>query len=30
VCIVWECQLKNTVSLVRRIERFLEGRNAQR
>lgn len=30
VCVVWECQLKNTVSLARRIERFLEGRNAER
>lgn len=29
VCVVWECQLKNTVSLARRIERFLEGSNAE-
>jgi len=30
VCVVWECQLKNTVSLAKRIERFLEASNAQR
>jgi len=30
VCVVWECQLKNTALLVRKIERFLERRNAER
>lgn len=30
VCVVWECQLKNTSSLARRIERFLEASHAQR
>ena len=29
VCVVWECQLKNTASLKRRIERFLEGSDAK-
>jgi DNA mismatch endonuclease (patch repair protein) len=30
VCVVWECQLKNPVSLARKIERFLERYNAER
>lgn len=30
VAVVWECQLKDTVALERRIIRFLEGRRAER
>jgi DNA mismatch endonuclease (patch repair protein) len=30
VCVVWECQLKNMASLEKRIERFLERRDAKR